>query len=251
MDDLLAVAQRLALLGRQQIDLIHYSQPRLLIGFKLLEDAFDLRVLLGRNRAAGIRDLQNERGALYFFERGAERRHQRMRKMPYETHRVGEKNLAFRGQISAADGRIERGKHARRRLHVSLCEGVEQRGLSRIRVPHQRHRCHRNRFAPLPLLCPDAAHIFDLLFDMPDAAKDLSPVGFQLSFARSTSADAAAELRHFHAAPRQPREHVFELGQFHLRLTFTSAGVPREDIENQLRAIDDARVDHALDVALL
>ena len=86
---------------------------------------------------------------------------------------------------------------------------------------------------------------------MPDAAENLSPVGLQLRFARSASADPAAELRHFHAASRQPRKHVFELGQFHLQLTFTSAGVPRKDIENQLRAIDDARVDHALDVALL
>jgi hypothetical protein len=86
---------------------------------------------------------------------------------------------------------------------------------------------------------------------VPDAAVNLSPVGLELSFARSASADAAAELRHFHAAPRQPRKHVFELRQFHLQLTFTSAGVARKNIENQLRAIDDARVDHAFNVALL
>jgi hypothetical protein len=103
----------------------------------------------------------------------------------------------------------------------------------------------------LPLLRAYAAHIFDLLLDVPHPAENLSPVGLQLSFARSASADAAAELRHFHAAPRQPRQHVFELGQFHLQLAFTSAGVARKNIENQLRAIDDARVDHALNIALL
>src|SRR6202022_683408 len=68
---------------------------------------------------------------------------------------------------------------------------------------------------------------------------------------RSASADAAAELRHFDAAPCQPRKHVFELCQFHLQLAFTSARVAREYIENQLRAIDDARVDYALNIALL
>src|SRR5208283_1184336 len=93
--------------------------------------------------------------------------------------------------------------------------------------------------------------IFDLLLDVPDAPENLSPVGLELSFARSASADAAAELRHFHAAPRQPWQHVFELRQFHLQLTFTSAGVTGKNIENQLRAIDDARVDDALNVALL
>jgi hypothetical protein len=51
--------------------------------------------------------------------------------------------------------------------------------------------------------------------------------------------------------PRQPRKHVFELRQLHLQLAFTSAGVAREDIENELRAIDDAGVDHALYIPLL
>ena len=146
---------------------------------------------------------------------------------------------------------IERGKHARRRQHVGLGERIEQRRLPRVRIAHQRHRGHRNRFAPLPLLRPDAAHIFDLLLDVPDAAVDFSPVGFQLRFARSAGADAAAQLRHFHAASRQPRQHVFQLRQFHLQLAFTSARVPRKNIENQLRPIDDAGVDDALDIALL
>src|SRR5208337_1466862 len=61
MDDLIVVtqitvAQRLALLGRQQIDLVHHPQPWLLVSLQFLEDAFDLRVLLAGNRAAGIRD---------------------------------------------------------------------------------------------------------------------------------------------------------------------------------------------------
>ena len=106
-------------------------------------------------------------------------------------------------------------------------------------------------FAALPLLRPDAAYIFDLLLDVPDAAVDLATVGFKLGFARSAGADAAAELRHFHAASGQSRQHIFELRQFHLQLAFSGAGVVRKNVENELRAIDDAGVDDALDIALL
>jgi hypothetical protein len=140
---------------------------------------------------------------------------------------------------------------APRRYHVRFGKSVEQRGFSRVRIADQRHQGHRNRFAPLPLLRPYAAHIFDLLFDVPDPPKNPPPVSLELSFARSASADPAAELRHFHAAPRQPWQHVLKLRQFHLQLTLASARVPRENIENELCAIDDPRVDHALNIPLL
>ena len=72
-----------------------------------------------------------------------------------------------------------------------------------------------------------------------------------MRLARSARSDAAAQLRHLHAPPRQSWKHVFQLRQFHLQLTFPRARVPRKDVENQLRAIDDARVNHSFDVALL
>src|SRR3982074_1374687 len=95
MDVLIVITQRLALLWEQQVNLVHHFQSRLFVGFEFLENTFHLRVLLGRNRTARIRDLHDERGALYFFERGAERRYQSMRKMPDETHCVREQNFAL------------------------------------------------------------------------------------------------------------------------------------------------------------
>jgi hypothetical protein len=41
------------------------------------------------------------------------------------------------------------------------------------------------------------------------------------------------------------------LRQFHLQLTFTRAGMLRKNVEDELRAIDDAGVNDAFDVALL
>jgi len=78
---------------------------------------------------------------------------------------------------------------------------------------------------------------------VPDAAVNLSTVCLQLS-SPGPRCRFAAELRHFHAAPGQPRKHVFELCQFHLQLAFTRAGVAREDIENSCVRSMTARVDH-------
>jgi hypothetical protein len=93
---------------------------------------------------------------------------------------------------------------------------IEQRRLPGIRVADQGHGRHRRRLPPLPLLRPDAAHVFQLLLHMADAPVNLSPIGFQLGFTGAAGADAATELRHFHAASRQPRQHVLQLRQLHL-----------------------------------
>src|ERR1700688_109146 len=174
-----------------------------------------------------------------------------MRKMPNEPDRVGKKHLALRRQLRRANRRIKRRKHARRFQYFGLSKYIKQRGLSRIRVPNKRHRGHRNRFPPLPLLCPDTANIFNLLLHMPYAAENFSTVSFELSFARASSPNAAAKLRHLNAAPSQPRQHVFELRQLNLQLPFTSPSVTRKDVENELRAVDHSRIEYALDIALL
>jgi len=109
-----------------------------------------------------------------------------------------------------------------------------------------RHRC-----PALPLLAPNATHVFDLLLQMSDATRNLSPVGFQLSFARASGADSTSQLGHLCAPPGQARHYVFQLRQFHLQLTFPSARVRRKDVENQLGAIDHSRVYYFFDVALL
>jgi hypothetical protein len=77
------------------------------------------------------------------------------------------------------------------------------------------------------------------------------PIGFKLGFAGTARADAAAELRHLHAAPGQPRQHVLQLRQFHLQLAFPRARVPRKNVEDQLGAVDHPPLDDFFDIALL
>jgi len=86
---------------------------------------------------------------------------------------------------------------------------------------------------------------------MADAPVDLAAVGLKLCFTGAARSDAAAELRHLDASPGQPRQQVLQLREFHLQLAFTRARVPGKDIEDQLRAVDDARLDFALQVPKL
>ena len=51
--------------------------------------------------------------------------------------------------------------------------------------------------------------------------------------------------------PGKARQQVIELGEFHLQLAFAAARMAGENIEDQLRAVDDAAVHAALQVALL
>ena len=139
-----------------------------------------------------------------------------MRQAANESYGVREQHFALRGQNHGANCGIECGEHARRSQYSGLRERVEQRRLAGVRIAHQRHSRHWGRFAPLPLLRPDAAHVFQLLLHVANAASNLPAIGLKLGFARTARADAAAELRHFHPAAREPRQHVLQLRQFYL-----------------------------------
>ncbi len=159
--------------------------------------------------------------------------------------------LRFDGSSTAANRRIERGKHLRRRQYVGLGQRIEQRRFAGVGVADQRHRRDRHRLAPLPLLRANAAHVLDLLFDVPDAPVDLPAIGLELRFTRTARADAAAQLRHLNAPSGQPRQHVFQLRQLHLQLAFTGLGMAGKNVEDELRAVNHALVQDAFDVALL
>ncbi len=90
----------------------------------------------------------------------------------------------------------------------------------------------------MPLLCAHTANVFQFAFELQQFTLDLSPVGFQLSFSRSAGPDAAAELRHGRATAGQPGQHVLQLREFYLQLTFAAARVAGKDVENELGAID-------------
>ena len=115
---------------------------------------------------------------------------------------------------------------------------VEQRRLARVGVADQRHRRHRRLLAPLAQLQPAPAHLLDLAARVADALADLAPVGLELRFARAARADAAAQARQPVAAADQPRQQVLQLRQLDLQLALAGPRPPREDVEDELGAID-------------
>ena len=80
---------------------------------------------------------------------------------------------------------------------------------------------------------------------------DASAIGFELGFARAPGADAAAEPRQCGARADEPRQQVLELRQLDLQLAFARPRAAREDVENQLRAIEHLAVERLLEVAKL
>src|SRR5258707_13162510 len=107
MNRVLVVAQGFALLGQQQVNFVHYVQARPFVSFEFLEDALNLRILLGGDRAAGVRYLEDERGALHFLQRGAKSRDQRVRQVTDKTYRVGEQRLPLGRQSNTPNRRIK------------------------------------------------------------------------------------------------------------------------------------------------
>jgi hypothetical protein len=84
-----------------------------------------------------------------------------------------------------------------------------------------------------------------------DAQVDLAAVSLKLRLARSARSDAAAQLRHRLAPPRQTRQLILKLCQLHLKLALPGPRVTRKDIQNQLRSVDDTTRQLRLQIAQL
>src|SRR5207248_9320887 len=93
--------------------------------------------------------------------------------------------------------------------------------------------------------------VLDVLGDRVNARADAPAIGFELRLARSARADATAEPGQRGTRAGQPRQQVLQLRELHLELAFARPRAAREDVEDQLRAVDDLPVDVLLDVAQL
>ena len=76
-------------------------------------------------------------------------------------------------------------------------------------------------------------------------------VGLEPPLARAARPDAAAEALEVVPHPTHAREVVLELRQLDLELALGAPCVLGEDVENQLRPVDDARLERVLERTLL
>src|SRR5205823_6923929 len=77
------------------------------------------------------------------------------------------------------------------------------------------------------------------------------PVALELRLARAARADAAAEPLEVLPQAPHPRQVVLELRELDLELALGAHGVLGEDVEDQLRSVDHARLERILERTLL
>ncbi len=86
---------------------------------------------------------------------------------------------------------------------------------------------------------------------MTDASAHEPPVGFELRFARAPQADTALLPLEVGPAANEARSEMLVLSELDLQLSFEGRGALREDVEDQTVAIEHARLQLELEVALL
>src|SRR4029077_11836461 len=130
-------------------------------------------------------------------------------------------------------------------------EHVQQRRLADVRIARERNR---RRLGAPPLLAPRRALALELLQATPelsDAPPREPAVGLELRLTGAACADAATEPLEVLPHATHARKVVFELRELHLQLSLGARRVLREDVEDQLRAIDHSRVERVLEEPLL
>jgi hypothetical protein len=134
---------------------------------------------------------------------------------------------------------VEGSKHAGRFKDTGLGESIEEGALAGVRVADEGDYRDRDCLAALPLLMADATHGVELSLDVVDTKVNLATISLELGFARAPGPDASAKLRHGATASGEAGQLVFELCEFDLELPFAGLGVAGEDVEDELRTVDD------------
>ena len=161
-----------------------------------------------------------------------------MRKFAQKTDGVGEQKALVVGQRQAPGGRIERREKFVLGDHVRAGQEIEQRRFAGIGVTnHGRHR-PLMALAALALHRTNFPHPFEFALQPPDPFLHPPPIDFQLRFARTARADAAALPREVAPHPRQARQQILQLRELDLQTAFTTPRALRENIENELGAVE-------------
>ena len=140
------------------------------------------------------------------------------------------------GKLPAAGSRVERGEELVFGQLVRTGELVEQRALAGVRVADERDGHPVVAGGDLALLA--AEHFVEVVAEIGDSPFDEPTVCFQLLFARAAHADAGLDAGQVGPHPLEPRERVFELGEFDREPGFVRLGARRENIENHFGAIE-------------
>src|SRR5262249_44321511 len=126
------------------------------------------------------------------------------------------------------------------------------RALAGVRVADERHDGNVALATPRPPLLAPGALGLEHPFEAADPVANPPTVDLELLLAGSAPSDPAHQPRQARvAAAHEPRKQVLELRQLHLDLPLPRLGAPREDVQDELGAIEDLEVGRLRDGARL
>ena len=195
--------------------------------------------------------MEHDVGERDLLQRGPERGHQVRGQLLDESHRVGQQHVAAARQAQAPRRRVQRGEQRVLGPHPGPGQRVDQRGLARVRVAHDRHRRQVRPLPARPLLDALRAHLRQLLLQVAHALADAPALDLDLGLAGAAARADAAHLPVVVVRADQPRQQVPELGRLDLQPALTGAGVLGEDVQDQLGPVHHPQAELLLQVALL
>ena len=247
-----AVAQAPAAKRVDEVDLVEDELDGQLASTDLRQDAVHGgdRLLHPVVVLGGVDDVEDEVRQQRLLERGGEALDQLVREAPDEPDRVGHE-VAAAVVLEAARGRVERLEEAVVDRGLGVGERVQERGLACVGVPGKSDHRDDALLARLPLECAPLFELAQLALEEADAATRDPAVGLELGLARAACPDAASEALEVLPHAAHARKVVLELGELHLELALGAPRVLGEDVEDELRPVDDARGQCVLEPPLL
>ena len=234
------------------IDLVHDELDRDVVSSDLGQDCTHCsdrlrQPVLGER---GIRDMEDEIGDECLLERGGEALDELCRQTADESDRV-------RHEITLAVV-LERPRRRVKRLEEAIVDGgvragerVQERRLPDVGVPRERDCRDTRAPALLPTRRALPSEPAKTLLQQGNPRPCEAAVRLELAFARAAGPNAAAEALEVVPHPPHPWKVVFELRQFDLELPLRAPSVLREDVEDQLGAVDDPRLQCIFERSLL
>ena len=174
-----------------------------------------------------------------FLQRRAEGRHQLVRQVANESHRVGEDDGPPSGNIQSPHRRIERREQLILDVDARVRQRVEQASTCRrscIRPGPPSGCPHGSRFwaihrAPLRPTCSSRC------LELADTVADQASIALELGLTRTAKADTALLPFEVSPAPDQSGRQVPQLRELDLQLAFETPRALREDVQDQTGTI--------------
>jgi hypothetical protein len=128
---------------------------------------------------------------------------------------------------------------------------IKQGRLAGVRIPHESHRRHFRTHPVSPIHRAARIDVFEPCIELPDPPPQQASIRFQLGLARTPKPDAAFLPLEMRPATDQSRRQVAKLRQLDLQLALEAARSLGKNIENEARAVENAALEFAFQVALL